>query len=731
MGSIVSYTVQLTMCIGLLLLSSTMLGQSLKQPELQFSAPCVSASFNEFHVNFAWDPPMVYSDNKFILELSDKDGSFANPRELVAYGDKNTIFKFEFVFAFPTDLRGTNYKVRVRSTNPQKISPESNAFPAYYLAVNQPLVINNFVGTIASCDGSPVTINVTNYPNQPAYRWYRNGTYLSSQNQSSITTSQAGIYYVELDYGTYCSSATLSNAVELVNGQSTGVSINGSNSIEVCEGQSHFLVASLDNTNTSYKWFRNNQAVSTSGYHPRFDINTVDNAEGTWHVEIQRNGGCMERSGNVTVQYKSINASLQSQSGTLLLPGDEITLEASTNATQPSYSWYRNDVLISNATEKTYATSQPGSYFAKIKESAGCILEIATARINIEIPTSISVSIGKRSDYLSCESASTEISLSTITATLSDGSEIDAYNSLVNRFSYQWYRNTVLLANATTTSLMLDGPEDNGIYKIKAALNDLNLVSNEEDIKLGLSNDLTITSVGSLSCDGSTSVKLSANVTDPNFTYQWYKDGQVMDSENSPYVETNESGTFKLEVNGFGCSLISENLTISPLNTDVVQVDSGDFVTINEGISRTINATGADSYAWYRAETLDLISNDSYLTISEEGQYILKASVNGCEITKTITVEYLESFAIPNVITPNADGYNDKWILPNSYANNSNVEVSIFTLTGERVIQTYNYQNDWPQNNIPVASSSKKPIYFYKITKDNNVLRKGTITVID
>ncbi|TVZ58309.1 CHU domain-containing protein [Flavobacteriaceae bacterium MAR_2010_105] len=731
MGSIVSYTVQLITCISLLLFSGVMYGQSLKQPELQFSAPCVSASFNEFHVNFAWDPPMVYSDNKFILELSDKDGSFANPRELVAYGDKNTIFKFEFIFAFPTDLYGTNYKVRVRSTNPQKISPESNAFPAYYLTVNQPLVINNFVGTIASCDGSPVTISVNNYPNQPAYRWYRNGTYLASQTQSSITTAQAGIYYVELDYGTYCSSATLSNAVELINGQSSGISINGSNSIEVCEGQSHFLAASIDDPNISYKWFRNNQAVTTSGYRPRFDINTVDNAEGTWHLEIQRGGGCIERSGNVTVQYKSINASLQSQSGTILLPGDEITLEASTNATQPIYSWYRNDVLISNATEKTYTTSQPGNYFAKIKETSGCTLEIATARINIEIPTAISVSIGKRSDYLSCESVSTEISLSTVTATLSNGSEIDVYNTLVNRFSYQWYRNTVVMTNATTTSLVLDGPEDNGIYKIKATLNDLNIYSNEEDIKLGLSSDLTLTSIGALSCDGSTSVKISSNITDPNFTYQWYVDGQIMDSENSPYVETNESGTFKLEVNGYGCSLISENLTVSPLNADVVQVDAGEFITINEGIYRTITAAGADNYAWYRAETLELISSDSYLTVSEEGQYILKASVNGCEITKTFTVEYLERFAIPNVITPNADGYNDKWILPNSYANNDNVEVSIFTLTGERVIQTYNYQNDWPQNNIPVVNSGSKPIYFYKITKDNNVLRKGTITVID
>ena len=486
----------------------------------------------------------------------------------------------------------------------------------------------------------------------------------------------------------------------------------------------------MDDPTLIYQWYHNDQAVSSTGYYPQFDVNTVDNAEGDWYVEIKRATGCSLRSNSVSIQYKTINASLQSLSGTVIFPGDQIILEATSNATQPSYSWYKNDVVINGENQQRLTVTEPGSYYAKITDTADCNLEIITAKITIEEPTSISISVSKSSDYMDCSSTSTELFIDALSAIMGDGSIVDIYEHSIHMFSLQWYRDGQAVNSETGTTLALNSANQNGVYYVTAISTDFNIQSNVEAVQLGFASYVTITSAGALSCDGSIGVTISSDVTDTNYSYQWYIDGQIMNSQNISTLETNQSGVYKLAVSFRGCILYSNELEISPINLDSITLDSGDFVTINEGGSTVVSASGADSYSWYNTETGALLSDTSSLTITEAGSYALVANLNGCEVTKPLSVEYLESFAVPNVITPNSDGYNDKWILPNTYAKRANVEVSIFTLNGEKVIQTTNYQNDWPQSGTSLQHG-KKPLYLYKIIKDNTVLKKGTITVVD
>ena len=71
-----------------------------------WSAACASGSFNDYWVNFTWSPPLVNSDNEFILELSDGTGNFNNAVELARDGSKNTNFDFHFQFTLPANTRG-------------------------------------------------------------------------------------------------------------------------------------------------------------------------------------------------------------------------------------------------------------------------------------------------------------------------------------------------------------------------------------------------------------------------------------------------------------------------------------------------------------------------------------------------------------------------------------------------------------------------------------------------
>ncbi|NNF20086.1 MAG: gliding motility-associated C-terminal domain-containing protein, partial [Flavobacteriaceae bacterium] len=161
--------------------------QTLKKPEAApnqtppaGSSPwvqaCASASFNDYWVNFNWSPPLVNSNNEFILELSDADGNFTDPVELAREGDKNTVFDFYFQFQVPPETRGENYRFRVRSTSPALTSPVSDPHPMYYLSVNSGLKIRQQGeadfgdGTAQICDGNSITLEVYDLANAGTYQ---------------------------------------------------------------------------------------------------------------------------------------------------------------------------------------------------------------------------------------------------------------------------------------------------------------------------------------------------------------------------------------------------------------------------------------------------------------------------------------------------------------------------------------------------------------------------------
>ena len=83
---------------------------------------------------------------------------------------------------------------------------------------------------------------------------------------------------------------------------------------------------------------------------------------------------------------------------------------------------------------------------------------------------------------------------------------------------------------------------------------------------------------------------------------------------------------------------------------------------------------------------------------------------------------------IPNLISPNNDGINDTWIIPQAYVSGTNTEVVIMNSRGEVVLRTNNYLNNWPENQIDFKNIN--PVYYYIITTQNNTTKKGSITVV-
>lgn len=705
-----------------------------------WTAVCASAGFNEYFVNFTWLPPMVDSSNEFILELSDSDGYFSSPTELARVSDKNGTFDFEFEFALPTNMRGDNFKMRVRSTSPAKTSPPSDAFSMYFIDYSSPLLISeNGSGTIPSggqiqiCGGGSVTLKPHNIPNADSYiyNWYRSGTLLP-QKSESITVSDPGMYYVELDYGNCSGSAnTLSNTIEITTGTSSGLAINGASSIEVCPGATHLLEANISGMGYTYTWYKNGNIVSgptVDGSSYTVNAN-ISGFEGSYVVEIEGSGICKESSDAVNITSSgSFDITLDHEESIVLLPAQNKTLSVSTSATNATYQWYKNGSPITDATNSSLDIDTVGEYYVEVTENGGpCTpAPITSATTTVVSPDSFELVIDYVGTYTSCASTDATMSLTTINAVGENGSKTDVTADLQSSFSYQWKQEGTNIAGENSKTITISDQEGNGNYTLFGSIDTFDAISNGLEVRLASNESLAITANSTVLCEGGEAIVLNSGLDLTDQAFEWQKDGTVVDTTSEALTVT-AAGVYQLIINTNDCPLISNEVTITNFDESLLVLDKSKDLIIIEGETETITASGADSYEWYDAGN-NLISSSNSYDFTEEGEYLLIASFGTCTLSKVITITYRDMFAIPNVITTNGDGINDLWVLPNTYSRDPNVLVTIFNERGEQVFSQAGYENNWPQSTTSFNKQSM--IFYYKITRGGKSLKQGTITVI-
>ncbi len=94
----------------------------------------------------------------------------------------------------------------------------------------------------------------------------------------------------------------------------------------------------------------------------------------------------------------------------------------------------------------------------------------------------------------------------------------------------------------------------------------------------------------------------------------------------------------------------------------------------------------------------------------------------GFKKSESVLIDYNCPFIIPNVITPNNDGANDKFVIPN-YGHIGSINLQVFNRWGTLVYQMKNYDSSWSPNHLEDGT------YFYVIeSADENY--KGYLTII-
>jgi gliding motility-associated-like protein len=126
--------------------------------------------------------------------------------------------------------------------------------------------------------------------------------------------------------------------------------------------------------------------------------------------------------------------------------------------------------------------------------------------------------------------------------------------------------------------------------------------------------------------------------------------------------------------------------------------DAGMDERISIGQSVTLQGSGGTTYKWLPADFLsDPNSSNPVASPKETITYtVIVTNDDGCTDSAQVTVEvdFDADFDIPNLITPNGDGFNDVWdlsIIPEI----QNAQITVFNRYGWEVFKSNNYNNNW------------------------------------
>ncbi|WOD43233.1 gliding motility-associated C-terminal domain-containing protein [Hwangdonia lutea] len=301
--------------------------------------------------------------------------------------------------------------------------------------------------------------------------------------------------------------------------------------------------------------------------------------------------------------------------------------------------------------------------------------------------------------------------------------------------TFNWYKETsqttsVFVASGNTLSV-----SEPGTYFAETNYGSCtsNSFSNRVTVSESTTNGTSSinSSLGNPYCASQGSTTLSAINGE---SYQWYKDGvEISGATNQMYV-TNETGKFSVDIDLGDCST-SASIDLDGIGfTSEIDVTEVNMIEDGETLTATVTTTASSpEFKWYFNDTLIAGATANSYEATKTGDYKVEITQTaGCDSTKEFQFSVQTAFPnvsdIPNLISPNGDGINDTWVIPQEYVNGSNATVTIMSAQGKIILQTNNYLNNWPESQLDFKSVN--PVYYYVITTSDNKTKKGSITVV-
>jgi large repetitive protein len=418
-------------------------------------------------------------------------------------------------------------------------------------SLSTPITIGNSTPSIVSspsnnklCDNGYVTLN-TSLGNTFAHQWYKDNVLITNINTRSYTVTTAGSYSFTATQGacTYSSSAavpvTATSSIVPSIGFIGGFISSSTNSLTACTGSNTTLSVTPKGGIYQYQWKNAGTVIAganTATYQP--------SVSGTYSAELTTLGGCVLASPAFTFDLgttPSPSFTNSSLSGSNLCSGSSANLNVSFGNFN-TYQWYKDDVLIPNATSTTYSANLAGNYNVRMTQGT-CTVE------STYIPVSLSTTT--LTPRVASANTSNDVSCNLLFASLSTSS--------INGGIYQWQRNGVNIVGGTN---FFYNPTQSGTYQVIVNQGACTGTSNPIEIQNGVAAIIYPNSpLGYMCGDGAT---IFTNFTGSTGTYQWKKNG-VNIGTSAIVLPINGVGTYTVTNTVNGCSATSQPFVVSSI----------------------------------------------------------------------------------------------------------------------------------------------------------------------
>jgi gliding motility-associated-like protein len=415
----------------------------------------------------------------------------------------------------------------------------------------------------------------------------------------------------------------------------------------VCADASLQFAGNATGDEVTFQWQFNGNDLSDDGAYTGTQTDQLSIGEATVPgvFRLIANGTCgadTSMEATLTVWALPSKPVITPDGPTTFCEGDAVTLASSaTNGNTWSTGANGQDITVSTA----------GTYTVSVTDNNGCtspVSDAVTVTVN-PVPDKPAITAGGDLDF--CEGG-------TVTLNSSAGA------------TYTW-------SNGATTQAI--DVHTAGSYTVQVT--DANgCVSPASDpVTITVSPNPpqpVITAGGPLEFCAGNNVMLS---TAPAAQYHW------SNGSSSQSITVNQSGNYTVQIrDANGCispASASVTVTVHPLPTGTIST-RGPLVADNTRYME-LQAPQLPG-ATYRWNTGDSTAN---IRVSQSGYYrVTVTNATGCAQSFDINVELIDLTKIPNTFTPNRDGINDYWSVPNLHLF-PQARVSIFNRNGNKVFE--------------------------------------------
>ena len=302
-------------------------------------------------------------------------------------------------------------------------------------------------------------------------------------------------------------------------------------------------------------------------------------------------------------------------------------------------------------------------------------------------------------------SQSCQTPIATITpqgnTTLCQGSNVSLNASIGVGYNYEWYKDGNIINGSTGSSYSAN---QSGNYTVKVINGSCNATSNATIVTINPNPLAVITHQSTTTfCQGG-SVILNAS-TEVGNTYEWYKNGIVINGSITSSYTANQSGSYSVKVINGACNATSSVtiITVNPNPSAIITPQSS--TTFCQGGSVILNASSGsgNTYEWYKDGNIINGSIGSSYSANQNGSYTVKVIKGSCNSMSEATNVLVNPNPIA-VITPQSTttfcqggsvilngstgiGYNYEWYKDGNIINGANTNFYTANQSGSYTVK--------------------------------------------